>query len=142
MGFFSNLFHKTPDYPELASDSPAAKRLAEVREQLKELANDVSDPLEIVPAEHAAYVFLGNPPKHFGLAWIHDGKVSGLNTLVKEHGVDAADIEKLIDDLRSAYEKHQDDAHFTTKIEDRTVVVTPSPEFEQEVHAIMENRLH
>lgn len=142
MGFFSNLFHKTPDYPELDTSSPAAARLKDIQEQLKQLADDVSDPLEIVPAEHAAYVFLGNPPKHFGLAWIHDGKVSGLNTLIKEHGVAPADIEKLVVELRTAYEKHQDDAHFTTKIGDRTVVVTPSPELEKEVHAIMEHRLH
>jgi hypothetical protein len=102
------------------------------------------------------YVFLGKPPKRFGLAWIHDGKVTGLNTLIKEHGVSPAEIEKVIEELRQAYIRHQDEAHFTTRIEDRTVVeahfttriedrtvvVTPSQGLEQEVHEIVEHIAH
>ena len=142
MGMFSNLFNRAPDYPELDESSPAAQRIHEVEDALKELAHDVSDPIEVVPSEHAAYVFLGKPPKRFGLAWIHDGKVTGLNTLIKEHGVSPAEIEKVIEELRLAYTRHQDEAHYTTRIEDRTVVVIPSQELEKEVHEIVEHIAH
>ncbi len=142
MGMFSNIFNRTPQYPELDETSTAAERIHEVEDELKKLAHDVSDPLEVVPSEHAAYVFLGKPPKRFGLAWIHDGKVTGLNTLIKEHGVSPAEIEKVIEELRQAYIRHQDEAHFTTRIEDRTVVVTPSQGLEQEVHEIVEHIAH
>jgi hypothetical protein len=142
MGMFNNLFKQTPDYPALDDHSPAAQRIHEVEDALKELAHDVSDPLEVVPSEHAAYVFLGKPPKRFGLAWIHDGKVTGLNTLVQEHGVSPAEIEKVLDELREAYKRHMDEAHFTTKVENRTVVVTPSQGLEKEVHDIVEQIAH
>ncbi len=144
MGLFSNLFKsaREPDYPQLDETSAAAQHIHEVEDALKELAHEVSDPLEVVPSEHAAYVFLGKPPKRFGLAWIHDGKVTGLNTLIKEHGVSPAEIEKVLEELRQAYTRHQDEAHYTTKIEDRTIIVSPSQGLEQEVHAIVEHIVH
>jgi hypothetical protein len=73
MSLFGNLFSSKPDYPAIDPASTAASRIAEVKAQLGELAGQVKDPLEVVPAEHAAYVFIGKPPKRFGLAWIHDG---------------------------------------------------------------------
>jgi hypothetical protein len=48
----------------------------------------------------------------------------------------------VIEELRQAYIRHQDEAHFTTRIEDRTVVVTPSQGLEQEVHEIVEHIAH
>ena len=142
MGFLSRLFAKSPDYPPLPDGSRAASKVAEVEHELEELVHKTRDPLEVVPSEHAAYVFLGRPPKKFGLAWIHDGKVSGLNTLIEEHGLSAADVEKVIDQLRDAYQRHQSEAHYCARIEDRAVVVTPSPGLEQAVHGIIDRITH
>jgi len=142
MSLFGNLFSSKPDYPAIDPSSTAASRIAEVKTQLGELAGQVKDPLEVVPAEYAAYVFIGKPPKHFGLAWIHDGKISGLNTLVEEHGLKPLDVEKVVDQLRHAYERNADVSRFCTTVQDRDVVVTPSAKLEKEVHEIIDKVVH
>ncbi len=142
MGLFSSLFSSKPDYPPLDPQSSAAQRIAEVAPQLKELASKVSDPLEIVPSEHAAYVFIGKPPKSFGMAWVHDGKVSGLNTLVEEHDMKPAEIAGVVDELRSAYEHCNQASRFCADVEGKTLVVTPSEQLEREVHEIIDKLVH
>ena len=143
MGLFENLFSgRTPDYPPLEDDSLAGKKVAEIEHELQELVHKVSDRLEVIPSDHAAYVFIGKPPKKFGLAWIHEGKVSGLNTLIEEHGVTPAEIEKVLEALREAYQKHQDAEHYTATIDERNVVVTASESLEREVHSIIDEILH
>lgn len=138
MGLFGNLFSSKPDYPALDPTSPAANRVAEVEKELDKLAGQVNDRLEVIPSEHAAYVYIGKPPKKFGLAWIHDGKISGLNTLVEEHGLDPLEVSKVVDQLRAAYERNADVKRFCTNVHDRDVVVTPSRRLEQEVHEIID----
>ncbi len=142
MSLFGNLFSSKPDYPAIDPSSTAALRIAEVKAQLGELAGQVKDPLEIVPAEHAAYVFIGKPPKRFGLAWIHDGKISGLNTLVSEHGLKPGEVDKVVEQLRDAYERNADVSRFSTIVQNRDVVVTPSVKLENEVHEIIEKVVH
>ena len=142
MSLFGSLFSSKPDYPAIDPASTAAARIAEVKAQLGELAGQVKDPLEVVPAEHAAYVFIGKPPKRFGLAWIHDGKVSGLNTLVEEHGLKPLEVEKVVDQLRDAYTRNAEVSRFCATVQDRDVVVTPSAKLEKEVHEIIEKVVH
>ena len=143
MSLFGNLFSgRTPDYPPLDHNSRAGKKVAEVEDEILELMRKVSEPLEVVPSDHAAYVFIGKPPKKFGLAWIHDGKVSGLNTLIEEHGVTPAEVEKALDQLREAYARHHDAAHFTTTIDEKNIVVTASDALEHEVHDIIDGIVH
>ena len=138
MSLFGNLFSSKPDYPAIDPSSTAAARVAEVKAQLGELAGKTKDPLEVVPAEHAAYVFIGKPPKKFGLAWIHDGEISGLHTLVEEHGLSPLEVEKILGQLREAYERNAEVSRFCTTVQDREVVVTPSSELEQQVHEIID----
>jgi hypothetical protein len=109
-----------------------------VGKELDQLADQVKDQLEVVPSEHAAYVYIGKPPKKFGLAWIHDGKISGLNTLVEEHGLDPLEVSKVVDQLREAYERNADVKRYCTTVHDRDVVVTPSARLEKEVHEIID----
>jgi hypothetical protein len=142
MSLFGNLFSSKPDYPAIDPSSTAASRIAEVKTQLGELAGKTKDPLEVVPTEHAAYVFIGKPPKKFGLAWIHDGKISGLNTLVEEHGLKPLEVEQVIDQLRDAYARNADVNRFCTTVANRDVVVTPSARLETEVHEIIDTVVH
>jgi hypothetical protein len=142
MSLFGNIFSSKPDYPAIDPSSTAAMRISEVEEQLGELAGRTRDPLEIVPAEHAAYVFIGKPPKNFGLAWIHDGEISGLNTLVEEHGLQPKEMQKVVEQLRVAYERNADVSRFCAKVQDREMVVTPSAELEHEVHDIIDKVVH
>ncbi len=142
MSLFGNLFSSKPNYPAIDPSSAAATRVAEIKDQLGELAGQVKDPLEVVPAEHAAYVFIGKPPKKFGLAWIHDGKISGLNKLVEEHGLKPLEVENLVGELRKVYERNADVNRFCTTVQDREVVITPSAKLEQEVHEIIDKVVH
>jgi hypothetical protein len=142
MSLFGNIFSSKPDYPAIDPSSTAAMRISEVEEQLGELAGRTRDPLEIVPAEHAAYVFIGKPPKNFGLAWIHDGEISGLNTLVEEHGLQPKEMQKVVEQLRVAYERNADVSRFCAKVQDREMVVKPSAELEHEVHDIIDKVVH
>jgi len=142
MGLLSSLFSSKIDYPPIDPASPAARRIAEVESQLGELAGKVSDRLEVVPSEHAAYVFIGKPPSKFGLAWIHDGKVSGLNNLVQDHGMKPLEVEKVVEELRAAYQKAEDAKRFSATVHDREVVVTPSGKLEAEVHKIIDRITH
>ena len=142
MSLFGNLFSSKPDYPDIDPSSTAASRIAEVESELSELADQVKDPLEVVPSEHAAYVFIGKPPKKFGLAWIHDGKISGLNTLVEEHGLKPLEIEKLLDQLREAYERNAEVSRYCARVQNKDLVVTPSDRLEKEVHEIIDEVVH
>jgi hypothetical protein len=142
MNVFGNLFSRKPDYPAIDPSSAAASRIAEVKSQLGELIGQVKEPLEVVPAKQAAYVFIGKPPKRFGLAWIHDGKINGLNTLVEEHGLKPPEVEQVVDQLRDAYKRNADVSRFCTTVENRDVVVTPSAELEKEVHEIIDKVVH
>ena len=142
MGLFSNLFSSKIDYPPIDPNSAAACRISLVENELEELAGKVSDRLEVVPSEHAAYVFIGKPPSKFGLAWIHDGKVSGLNNLVQDHGMKPLEVEKVVDELREAYEDASEVNRFSATVKSREVVVTPSGKLEAKVHEIIERITH
>jgi hypothetical protein len=142
MGLLGNLFGSKIDYPPIDPHSAAAHRIALVEKELEELAGKVSDRLEVVPSEHAAYVFIGKPPSKFGLAWIHDGKVSGLNNLVQDHGMKPLEVEKVVDELRAAYESTSDAKRYCTKVNSRDIVVTPSGRLETAVHEIIERITH
>jgi hypothetical protein len=142
MSLFGSLFSSKPDYPAMDPSSTAASRIAEVKNQLGELAAQVKDPLEVVPAEDAAYVFIGKPPKRFGLAWIHDGKIDGLNAIVEEHNLKPIEVENAMDQLRNAYKRNADVDRYTATVRNRDLVVTPSARLESEVHEIIDRLVH
>jgi len=138
MDSLKGLFGGEPDHPTLDPQNYATARLEEVRPQLEELMADVPDRLEVVPAEHAAYVFIGKPPDAFGLAWIHDGKLSNFKTLAKKHNVKEARLQRLSEHLREAYVRSKDAERFAYTLGERTLVVTPSTELEDEVHKFID----
>jgi hypothetical protein len=142
MGMLDRLFSRGKEYPPLPQDNLATAKLDEIHEALESLTHRVRDHLEIVPAEHEAYVFLGKPPKHFGIAWIHDGKVSSLKELIEENQLKPAAVERLIDALRAAYTHANDAPRYSVHIGNKEVVVIPSEGLEHEVHEILERTVH
>jgi len=138
MGLLDKFFSSKPDFPAIDPGSAAAGRIAQVEKELHDLAASVREPLEVVPARDAAYVFIGKPPRKFGLAWIHDGKVSGLNTLVAENGLKPAEAGRVMDRLREVYERHADVKRYTAKVQDVDVVVAPSEGLGKEVHEVID----
>jgi hypothetical protein len=133
MGFFS----KKLNYPELDSDNPAADQVHEFDGPLQELMGQVSDTLEVVPADDHAYVFIGKPPKKFGVAMIEDGVVQSFIAAAKEKGLDQAKIQMLNEQLRDAYMHNMDAQRYKTRVAGKEVVVTPCSQLDQEVKQIM-----
>jgi len=140
MGFFSKLMGgETPEYPELDASSPAAARLASVKDKLAELAGEVQDPLEVIPADGAAYVFIGNPPKTFGIAWIEDGEINNFKTLLAKKGASPLTLEKLSNNLRDAYAKDAPEEKFSFMAGGRKITVLASDSLAADVKAIIDH---
>jgi hypothetical protein len=135
MGFFS----KKIDYPELDDANPAADQIQEVAGPLQELMTQVSDPLEVVPSDGQAYVFIGKPPKKFGVAKIEEGQVQSFIAAAKEKGLDQLKIQKLNEKFRDAYVQNLDAPRYKTNVAGKDVVVTPCAELAQEVSQIMDS---
>ena len=133
MGFFS----KKLNYPELDSDNPVADQVHEFDGPLQDLMGQVSDTLEVVPADDHAYVFIGKPPKKFGVAMIEDGAVQSFIAAAKEKGLDQAKIQMLNEQLRDAYMHNLDAQRYKTSIAGKEVVVTPCLQLDREVKQIM-----
>ena len=140
MGFFDKLMGGgTPEYPELDASSPAAAKLAGVKDKLAELAAEVKDPIEVVPADNAAYVFIGKPPKTFGIAWIENGEINNFKTLLEKKGAAPLTLEKLSNKLREAYVKDAPDEKFSIMAGDRKITVIPSDSLAADVKAIIDH---
>ena len=142
MGLLDKLFGRKVAYPPLPAGDEAMVKLDEIKASLEELAHKVSDHLEVVPAEHEAFVFLGKPPKSFGIAWIHDGKVTGLKEFAEEHEMSQVDVGKLIVRLGEAYQHASEAPRYSAEIGGKQMVIIPSKVLEQEVHQIMASTLH
>ena len=142
MGLLDKIFGSKVNYPPLPAGNDALVKLDEVKAPLEELAHKVSDHLEVVPAEHEAFVFLGKPPEAFGIAWIHDGKVTSLKDMAKEHQLSAVQVGELIVQLGQAYKHASDAPRYSAEFGGKQMVVIPSKGLGQEVHQIMANTLH
>jgi len=137
MGFLSKILGGTPDYPQLQPDMSAAQQLKAVRTNLEELAKEVKEPMEVVPGESSAYVFIGKPPKRFGIAWIENDQIKSFKSVVAEQGVSQQMLNKVSDDLREAYKRHDDATRYQTKVGEREITVTPSEALKDEVRSIL-----
>lgn len=130
---------KEPDHPELEASDQAAQLIERNQAPLKKFADDVpKERLEVVPSESGGYVFLGNPPKQFGLAWIENGTVRNLKDFAESGGLSPTGMENLVGQLTQAYRTHQDKPRYQYHLDDRKVVVTPDAELEQTLRQIIE----
>ena len=136
MGLFS-MFGGQKDYPTLGPDNPAAEKLANIEGSLKSFVDEVPDKLEVIPAEDGAYIFIGKPPKKFGIAWIKDGQVSNFKTLAEEQGIQPLVLQGISEELRTAYESNEDAERFQAEVGGKSIVVTPSEKLKNEVATII-----
>ncbi len=140
MSFLSKfLGGEKKEYPALDSSNPIAQRIEHFRDDLENLAKEVSDPMEVIPTDNTAYVFLGKPPKQFGIAWIRDGKVNNFKTLSAEKGITEMKLQLMSEKLRKAYEKSEGADRFSSAIADHKIVVTSSDSLEHDLKDIIEN---
>lgn len=137
MGFLDKLFDKEKNFPELEASSQTAQQIDRFRHALENLANEVKDPLEVIPTDDTAYVFIGKPPKKFGVAWIRDGKINNFKTLVQEHGVPEMKLQLISERLRKAYQKNDTANRFSTSLADQKIIVTESNSLAKELREII-----
>ncbi|MBX3588318.1 MAG: hypothetical protein KF796_16925 [Ramlibacter sp.] len=142
MGFLDKIFGGKVDYPPLPAGGETMVKLDEVKAPLEELAHKVSGHLEVVPAEHEAFVFLGKPPGNFGIAWLHDGEVTSLKDFAGEHNLSQIEVGKLIVRLGEAYQHASEASRYSAEIGGKQMVIIPSKDLGEQVHQIMENTLH
>jgi hypothetical protein len=138
MGIFDKILGKGDAYPPLDPASPAASRLGTIQQQLEPFVKQVSDKMEIVPLEKEAVVFIGKPPDAFGAAWVHNGKISNFKTLMQDKKLPPDQVQLFSDRLRDAYVKSKGASRYSTTINGKTVIVTPSESLEHDVAGIFQ----
>ncbi len=137
MGFLDKLLHKEKSFPELEPSSQTAQQIEKFRDGLENLTNEVSDPLEVVPTDDTAYIFIGKPPKKFGVAWIRDGKINNFKTLVQDKNLPEMKLQLMSERLRKAYQKSDAASRYSTSIADQKVTVTESQFLAQEFRELI-----
>lgn len=137
MGLLKNLMGgETP--PPLPDDSYAVERIQKVMPGLRRLISETNDRFEVVPAEQSAYVFIGKPPKKFGMAWITGDEVENLGALARQKNFSPITLEKIEDELSAAYKRSEAEQRYSFEVEGKEVVVTPSQDLETEVNRIIQ----
>ncbi len=139
MGFLGKLFGSEGKYPDLTSDTNAAQKMELIKDPLEQLSKKVTDKMEVVPDDDNAYVFIGKPPKSFGMAWIEKGKVSTFKTLTEEKAVPQQQISKMVDALADAYRRSDSESRYSAEVGDKIVTFTPSRNLAKEVKNIIGN---
>jgi hypothetical protein len=137
MGFFDRMFGEKKEYPELDPYSPTLNCLEKFRPQLEALSAEAKPPLEVIPGVERAFVFIGKPPKKFGIAWIEEGQVNNL-----KNRVDPQKVQALAERLRKIYEANQQGERFSAKLGACNLVVTPSDKFRNELREVIQEATH
>ena len=133
------LFSKKINYPELSKEHPAAEQIESIKEPLEKLVGQVSDPLEVVPADNHGYVFIGKPPKKFGIALLEEGSFKNFVALAKEKGLGDPKILSVIDSLGDAYKENHDSERYKITIAGKDLIVTPCQKLEEQIEQIVES---
>ena len=142
MGFMDKLLGSSKEYPPLNKDDPAAQKLDALRQPVEKLVSEIKDPIEVVPGDETAFFFIGKPPKKFGVAWVgKDGKVVNFKSLVEEKGLSIISLEKLSDRLKRIYIEHQEEPRYSTTINDKQIVVTPSETLKGDIRKVIEETI-
>jgi hypothetical protein len=138
MGLFDKLLGKKEDFPPLPSDHPSMARLEKDMKGLETLTREVSDRLEVVPAERASYVFIGKPPKVFGLVWVEGAEVKDFKLLGKEKGLTSLDLKPVTEKVKTAYENNPPSERFSMEIGGRSIVIAPASGLAGEVENVIQ----
>lgn len=139
MGFFDKILGGSKkEYPQLDPGSPEGQYVRQVMDELSRIAQEVPDSLEVVPGREKTFVFIGKPPKNFGIFWIQDGQVRNFRKLADEKNVSPLQFQRASEELREAYKNYMPEEKFSTTVADRTVIVTPGDSLRREVNRIVE----
>jgi hypothetical protein len=142
MGLLEKMFGSKKDYPALDPASPEAGQIERMQGSLGELYGRAHKPLEVLPGEAESYIFIGHPPKDFGIAWIEGDRIMTFKALAEERGLDPKKFSPLAERLRQIYEANREDPRYTAIIGGQKIVVTPSEDFRRQVAEVIREATH
>ncbi|MCL4476625.1 MAG: hypothetical protein M1508_10435 [Nitrospirae bacterium] len=140
MGLFGKLFGGgEKEYPALDPGSAGAQCLEKFRPQLEALVKKINDRYEAVPGQGAIYVFLGNPPGMFGIAWFVEGDVEEHNfkKLIQKKSLSQKKTDVLMQKLRTAYTEKEIEPRYSVQVAGKKVIVVPSDSFAASLYNIL-----
>lgn len=137
MGLFDGLRGKKDDYPALDPNSEAAVQLAKHSQHIGDLAKRANDRLEAVPASEGLYVYVGKPPKQFGVVWYENGEEHSFMSVMKDRGLSKEQVQDLSDELRDVYTTHQHEPRYTHDLAGQKLVVTPAPTLADDLRRVI-----
>lgn len=126
------------EYPPLDPGSPEGQYVRQVMGELTSIAKEVPDSLEVVPGREKTFVFIGKPPKNFGIFWIQDGQVRNFRKLADEKNISPSQFQLASEELREAYKNNVPEEKFSATVADRKVTVVPGDSLRREVSRIVE----
>lgn len=124
-------------HPPLDPGSPEARVVVAHESQIADLVAQVGGSIEVVTADGAAFAFIGNPPKAFGIAWFDGDEVHNLKKYAEAKGLGYGAIAPVTDRLGAAYSTHAGAPRFSHAVGKHKVVVISSDELGREVAAII-----
>ncbi len=137
MGFLDGLFGKKEEYPALDASSGPGAMVAQYKAKLESLATKTNDRLEAVPTDDGLYVYVGKPPKAFGVFWFKGGEEQNFVAYAKQRGLSQRRMQELSLELGEVYRANQDKPRYSFPVGSHTVVVTPVESFGQEVARVI-----
>ncbi|MCB1008595.1 MAG: hypothetical protein KDB94_06850 [Acidobacteria bacterium] len=137
MGLLDRLFGGSePQHPPLEAGTPLAARLDTFSGELEQLAGSVRDTLEAVPEREALFVFVGHPPKGFGVVRYGPEGESNLIQVMREAKLPPTRVQEVSDQARQAYVAHQEAPRFALQVGKRAVTVIDSEPLGEKLDAV------
>lgn len=122
MGFLDRIFGgSTPQHPALDPASPVAARLTPFTSQLEKISAATRDGIEAAPQRDALFVFVGHPPKGFGVVRYRAQGEDNLIQLMRAANLSMVQVQEISDQARSAYVAHQGAPRFTHRVGRRSI---------------------
>ncbi|MBU0728562.1 MAG: hypothetical protein KKE17_15580 [Proteobacteria bacterium] len=136
MGFLDKIFGAKKQTFH-SSVNPGIPEVKSTNALIGELSEQLSEPLEVVPDDDCAFVFIGNPRQELNMAWIEKGNIHNLQNLADSKGMGQDQFAGMVDKLKEAYQRSEDHQRFTSNIGGKEVVITPSFALAGEVKQII-----
>jgi len=138
MGILGKFFGKETAYPEIDNSVPEYSIVQSYKKHLEKFVETVTSDMEVLPFDDKLFVFIGNPPRNFGLAWIKDTYIYNLKGIVKEKGISPSEFQKISDDLRDTYERRMGSLNkYSLPLPNAQVVINSSSELGEEISRIV-----
>jgi len=138
MGFLDKLFGGGEQYPPLEPGSEPAEKLDHFTGELESLADSMRDPMYAVPKDDELFVFVGKPPKAFGVFRCTEDGQENLVEIMREHKAGMAKMQAVSDQARKAYVEYEEAPRFTHEIGKRKVTVIDSEPLAEKLDEVFE----